>query len=286
MLAYGPGGPELAAPSAELLTAWGGAFGSWGHLDSDGNAMAIDSSTGGVLAGADTLAGDWRLGLMAGYGQSSFDSADRTASGSSEDYTLGLYGGTQWGNLAFRSGLAYSWHDMETSRSVALLGETLTGNYGADRLQAFGELGYRFDFGAGGIEPFANLAHVRLNTDGFTETGGAAALTSMGQTTDATFTTLGLRASSKFALGTTLATVHGMVGWRHAFGDTPTTTHAFAGGDMFTISGAPLTRDAALIEAGFDLGLSATASLGVTYSGQIAADAQDHGISAKLAVKF
>ena len=115
----------------------------------------------------------------------------------------------------------------------------------------FGELAYKADAGRFKFEPFANLAYVSVHTDGFTETGGAAALTSAGSTTDATFTTLGLRGSTDFALGGINATARGMLGWRHAFGDvTPTSSFAFAGGDTFTIAGVPIARDAAVIEAG------------------------------------
>ena len=286
VLAYGPGGPNLAASTPDGMTAWGGAFGSWGRLDGDGNATAIDTRTGGLLLGADSLVGDWRLGLMAGYGQSGFDSANGIASGSSDDYTLGLYGGTQWGNLAFRTGLAYGWHDLDTTRSVALLGETLHANYGAGAVQGFGEVSYRLDTAIAAFEPFVNLAHVRLDTDGFSETGGAAALTSSASTSHTSFTTLGLRASGKFALGTTLATAHATLGWRHAFGDTPSVTQAFSAGDAFTVAGTPIAADTALLAAGLDLDLSATASLGFSYTGQIAGKTQDHGIAATLGMTF
>lgn len=72
-----------------------------------------------------------------------------------------------------------------------------------------------------------------------------------------------------------------MVGWRHAFGDTtPTTTSAFAGGDAFTIAGTPIAEDALVLEAGFDVGLAQKATLGLSYSGQIASKASDHGFRA------
>jgi hypothetical protein len=61
---------------------------------------------------------------------------------------------------------------------------------------------------------------VNLDTDGFTETGGAAALNVLGDETTVTFTTLGLRASHQFSLDNGFSmTARGMLGWRHAFGD-------------------------------------------------------------------
>ncbi len=231
----------------------------------------------------------WRLGLLAGYSHSSFDSRDRASSGSSDNYHLGLYAGTEWGNLGFRSGLAYTRHDIETARTVSLPGLTdnLQGNYDAGSFQAFGELGYTIDTAVASFEPFANLAYVSLSTDAFAETGGAAALHSQSRTTDAAFTTLGIRASTDLDLGGMKATARGMLGWRHAFGDlTPLSTHAFASADAFTVAGAPIAEDAALLGAGLDLNLTDTTTLGVAYQGQFASDAQQHGFKANFAIRF
>ncbi|WP_258584586.1 autotransporter outer membrane beta-barrel domain-containing protein [Mesorhizobium sp. AR02] len=289
VMAYGDGGPEMVAADTDRFAVWGQAFGSWGITDSDGNAATFDRSTGGLLAGADTLVGGWRVGVLGGYSHSSFDVDARNSTGASDNYHLGLYGGTNWGAIALRGGAAYSWSSLSTHRSVAFNGFTdgLSADYDAGTAQAFGELAYKIDANKFAFEPFANLAYVSVHTDGFTETGGAAALTSAGSTTDATFTTLGLRGSTDFALGGIDATARGMLGWRHAFGDvTPTSTFAFAGGDAFTIAGVPIARDAAVVEAGLDLKMSANATLGLSYSGQFGGGTTDNGAKANLSVKF
>ncbi|TPI90206.1 autotransporter domain-containing protein, partial [Mesorhizobium sp. B2-8-6] len=294
VMAYGEGGPEMVAADTDRFAVWGQAFGSWGNTDSDGNAAAFDRSTGGLLAGADTLVGGWRVGLLGGYSHANFDADDRSSSGDADNYHLGLYGGTNWGAIAFRTGAAYSWSSLSTKRSVALNGfaDQLSADYDAGTAQIFGELAYKV--GSSGpdaegfkFEPFVNLAYVSVHTDGFTEKGGAAALTSAGSTTDATFTTLGLRGSTGFALGNINATARGMLGWRHAFGDTtPLSTVAFAGSDAFTIAGVPIATDSAVIEAGIDLKMSANATLALSYSGQFGGGAVDNGAKLDLAVKF
>lgn len=289
VMAYGDGGPEMVAADTDRFAVWGQAFGSWGNTDSDGNAAAFDRSTGGLLAGADTLVGGWRVGLLGGYSHSSFDADDRNSSGKSDSYHLGLYGGTNWGAIAFRTGAAYSWSSLSTKRSVAFNGFTdgLSADYDAGTAQVFGELAYKADAGQFRFEPFANLAYVSVHTDGFTEDGGDAALTSAGTSTDATFTTLGLRGSSDFAFGGMNVTARGMLGWRHAFGDlTPTSTFAFAGGDAFTIAGVPIARDSAVIEAGLDFNLASNATLGLSYTGQFGGGTVDQGAKVDLAVKF
>ncbi|PLP59326.1 autotransporter outer membrane beta-barrel domain-containing protein [Mesorhizobium loti] len=288
VLAYGEGGPALAPAATDRFAAWGAAFGSWGSFDGDGNAAALDASSGGFLTGLDGSVSDTvRLGVMTGYSHTRFSTEG--ASGASDNYHFGLYAGTQRGNLGFRSGLAYTWHDIETSRSIAIPGfaDSLSSDNDAGTFQAFGELGYRIETPIAALEPFANLAYVNLRTDGFTETGGAAALASHGGTTDTTFTTLGLRASSAFALGAARATARGMLGWRHAYGNVvPTSTHAFQAGSAFTIAGVPIARDSALIEAGLDLDLSDSATLGIAYQGQFGSGVEQNGLTARLAVRF
>lgn len=289
VMAYGEDGVQPVAADTERFAVWSQGFGSWGGTDSDGNAAAFDRSTGGILMGADGLVGDWRLGLVGGYSRTSFDVDDRHSSGESDNYHFGVYGGTNWGSIAFRTGAAYTWHRISTSRSVAFQGfaDQLSADYDAGTAQAFGELAYRTNAGPFAFEPFANLAYVNLHTDGFSETGGAAALTSGSSTTDATFTTLGVRASTDVTLGGVSATARAMLGWRHAFGDvTPTSTFAFAGGDDFTIAGVPIARDAMVMEAGFDVQLAANATLGLSYTGQFGPDAFDNGFKASVGVKF
>jgi outer membrane autotransporter protein len=289
VMAYGEGGPEMVAADTDRFAVWGQAFGSWGETDSDGNAAAFDRSTGGLLAGIDGLVGNWRAGLLGGYSHASFDADDRHSSGDSDSYHLGLYGGTDWGAVAFRTGAAYSWNSLSTKRLVAFDGfaDQLSAGYDASTAQVFGELAYKLDANRLKFEPFANLAYVSVHTDGFTEKGGDAALTSQSSNADATFTTLGLRASTDLGLGGIKATAHGTLGWRHAFGDvTPTSTFAFAGGDAFTIAGVPVARDNVVVEAGFDLQMSANATLGLSYAGQFGAHATDNGAKANLNVRF
>ncbi len=271
------------------LGAHGQVFGAWGRIDSDGNAARLDTSTGGFFMGADVPLGDWRMGLMAGHSHANFDAKDRSSSGDSDNFHLGLYGGTQWGALGFRFGAAYTRHDIGTSRAVAIPGltDSLTGGYDADTFQAFGEFGYRIEAGGSRFEPFAGLAHVNLDADGLHEGGGVAALTGDGGTTETTFSTLGLRASTAFDLDDTVLTAKGMVGWRRAFGDiVPLSTMRFDGGDAFSIAGVPIARNAAVIEAGLDLAIAPTATLGISYGGQFGSGVADQSFRASFNVKF
>lgn len=306
MLAYAP--PSGASPvqvaadmsmpvkavtvpaTTERFALWATGFGSWADMDGNGNAAGLSSDTGGFLIGADTpLADGWRIGVSGGYSYTSFDVSGRNSSGDSDNWHVGAYAGNQWGPLGLRTGLAYTWQDVETSRNVAFPGfaDQLNGDYDAGTFQAFGELGYAFDVAFATFEPFVNLAYVRLNTDGFGEQGGAAALTVAGSDMDTTFTTLGLRASVPFQLGDAAARLRGMAGWRHAFGDiVPLTTQAFFGSDSFTVAGVPIAEDAAVLEAGLDVLVGASTTLGVAYTGQFGDGVTQNGFNATLKVSF
>ncbi|MFE0236687.1 autotransporter domain-containing protein [Brucella anthropi] len=280
----------------DLYTGWGYAYGAWSEQDSTSNTGRMKSSVGGFVTGIDRLVYEnWRLGLLAGYSHTSFNVDSRASSGSSDNYTLGAYTGTEWqlsnGNaLAFSSGLAYTWHQIEMNRSVAFpaFGDNLNADYDAGTFQIFGELGYKIRLPKAVIEPYANLSYVRLGTDGFDEDGQTAAALSMNSDTmSTTFSTLGVRASTGFDLGTIPTTARADIGWRHASGDVnPVSTASFVGSNAFTVAGAPIAKDAAIIEAGLDFALSKDAILGVSYSGQFGSGAQRNGFNASLKVSF
>lgn len=294
--AIGAVAPASIASTQNLYTAWGYAYGASSRQDANGVAGDTKSSIGGFVTGIDgTVLDAWRLGFLAGYSHSSFNVGDRASSGSSNNYTLGAYAGTEWAlnngdALGFRSGLGYTWHDIDMNRSVAFPGfaDNVTADYDAGSFQIFGELGYKIHYGKALFEPYAGLAHLRLKTDGFNEKGQtAAALSVLSGTTETNFSTLGLRTSTEFVLGRILAMAHTDLGWRHAYGDiTPVSAASFIGSDAFTVSGLPIGQDAALIEAGLDLKLTEDATLGLSYNGQFAAGANQNGFNAKLSVSF
>lgn len=251
---------------------WAQGFGAWGSISGDGNAAGLDSDTGGFLVGADAeLQQAWRLGLLGGYSRTTFDSEATAGSGSTSTVHLALYSGGAVGPVRLRGGAAYGWSSVETARSV-IFPEAAgsSASYDATTGQLFGEIGYGIAAGRAEFEPFAGLAYVSLDTDGFTEQGGPMALSAGSGTTDTGFTTLGLRASSAFDLGTAKAGVKGMLGWRHAFNDVvPTTTYQFAAGSAaFEVAGLPVAKDALVLDLGVGVGLIKAARLDLSYAGQ------------------
>ncbi|WP_417020906.1 autotransporter domain-containing protein [Candidatus Phyllobacterium onerii] len=290
VLAYGPDGVEPQAAAGDRFAIWAQGLGSWADWNSNDQVPGLDRSVGGILIGGDVPFGEnVRVGALAGYSRTNIDEPDLGASADVDNYHLGIYGGAEFGTLNLRSGASYTWHAIDTNRLVQFTGsqEHLTADYGGGTAQIFGELGYEIQAESGTLEPFANLSYANLHVDSFAEKGGSAALAGASSDTDVTFTTFGLRGSKELLFGDATATLRGMAGWRHAYGDvTPLSSLTFAGMDSFEISALPIARDAALVEVGLDIDLAPATTFGFSYRGQIASEVQDHGVKADLTVRF
>ena len=269
---------------------WAQGFGASSQWTGDGNAAGLNRNIGGMFVGGDAQLGEHAVvGLMAGYGRSALNIGDRGSSAVLDSYTLGAYAGNLWDDISLKGGVAQTWHSLATSRVAAFSGfsDNLAASYGARTFQAFVEAAYGTDLGVGHVEPYANLTYINHSADGFSEQGGAASLYSSGQSTAAAVTTVGIRGEFPVDLGEKEATLSGGVGWRHTFGDAPTATHGFAaGGNSFTVTGVPLAQDTLVLDAGVRVDLSDSASLGLTYDGQIGAGVADHGAQLSLIVRF
>lgn len=283
-------GTKVAGEKDAPAALWVQSYGTWSKNSSDDNATTMDQTTTGVFAGYDAEIGEnVRLGALAGYSRTSFDVDSRASSGSSNNYHVGLYGGSRWGNTSLSGGVAYSAHSVDTSRSVWFTGlaEQLNADYHANTVQVYGEISHKLQAGGAVFEPFANLAYVHLKTDGFTESGGQAALRFDENTQNVTFSTLGLRAVTQLMLGSVQTNVTGVLGWQHGYGDVESADRAaFATGTAFDVSGIPVAKDSALVQLGFDFKASEQATLGVSYKGQFGSGVQSNSVNAKLGIKF
>ncbi|SDU15342.1 outer membrane autotransporter barrel domain-containing protein [Stappia sp. ES.058] len=233
----------------------------------------------------------WRTGVMAGYSRSRFEVRANNSSGSADSYHSGIYAGTRFGNIGLRMGAGYTFHALDTARAVAFTGfsDTLTADYTASTAQVFAEAGYAMRMDAVALEPFAGIAGINQHTDGFTETGGAAALTARSSNNLMGVTTLGLRGEAVIGrFNGITAALNGSLAWRHAFGEIdPAATMRFASGsDAFSVAGTPIDRNTALFEAGLSLEKDDTFALGLTYQGEAGATARDHTGRVSLLYRF
>ncbi|MFP1678573.1 autotransporter domain-containing protein [Alloalcanivorax sp. C16-2] len=289
----GPGAPGatlLARDADSGATVWTRAYGAWADRDAGGGVAGTEHRAGGLFLGADARpAPGWRLGALAGYGQTRLDVDGGDNRAESDDYHLGLFAGTRLDRLRLSLGLGHSRHQVDTERGIAFDGyQGRAGDrYDATTTQLFTEAGYRFDAGPVALEPFAGLARVRYQEDRHRETGDPAALSGGGEDADLNVATLGLRLGTGLGLAGLDARAHGTLGWQRTTGDVnPRTEHGFAGGQRFTVTGLPVADEAALLEAGLSLAPTPRTRLGLAYQGRFASDTRQQGANLTLNLAF
>lgn len=287
--------PASAWPSSKALPAWAEVVGHWQRYDGDGNAAQLKQRTTGLFLGMDQEVGTsgWRLGGSLGYTNANGKVADRSSESDVNSYSAAVYGGKSFGTgtgprINVLGGLAYTWHDIETTRKVTSLGQTLKADYSAHTAQLFAEVGYAIgQYDKVGFEPFAAVSLGQQRTGSFQERGGFAALKGRSSTDDLASTTLGVRVHSDFQLAGKEGRLRATVGWRHAFGDVTTKkTMAFEGGQNFTVAGSPLARNTAVLGLEADVALSRSAALVLGYQGEMGSGQRDHSANVKLRWAF
>lgn len=261
---------------------------AWGRL------IAGTSTIGGSVSGSTALVGGvdvelgdaWTLGLLAGIGSSAINST--TTSTNSVDLSAGLYGATEFSGFALRFGASITHHSVASTRKVEAPGvnETFMAAYGAATAQGFVELARQFHLGPVDVELFGDLGYARHVSPGFTETGGAGALTVAASSSDAVDTVLGVRAGRKLAMGTRLLTAGLTLAWKHRFAATPSTTNSMAGGAPFEVAGVSAAGSSLMAAADLRIDLDERSGLELAYSTEWGSSGFAHQISGRYASRF
>lgn len=269
---------------------WGQSVGSWGRQDGNSNHAASSRTTGGVLAGADVPVGESsRAGVVSGYTKTALGVAQRGSSLSSDDVYVGLYAGTSLDALTLSAGGDYAWHGITASRRVATADfvDNARGSTSARTAEFYGNAAYRFSFRQAIVEPFAQVAYVKLAIDALRERDSVMALAVHGTRHAVTYTTLGTRAATHFVFQGDSFTAHASLGWRHVSGDLKTgAAMSFADAGAFAVRGLPVARDALAVNAGIDVTVNKRVRLGISYDAQIGAHAMDAGVRGQLSWRF
>jgi len=287
------GGDERAREiPGTRLNMWVEGYGAWARLEGNANAARAKRDVGGFTLGVDGAVSDnWCVGFATGYGKSSTHVAARLSSLDVESYHLSAYAGGQLGRFGIRIGASHSWHSLDSDRTVAFAGfsDVLVAEYDGRSAQAFADIGYALDANGATLEPFVNVAMLRVDLSAFRERGGDGALAADDAGEEFGIGTLGMRAAQKFAIGAeSTLSLRGSAGWQRVIGDvSPEAVLRFAdGAGQFRIEGTPVARNAAVFEAGLDLAIGNNFVVGAGYTGQISGNHEDHGLTAHIALKF
>lgn len=285
--------PQYLAPvnQPQPVTFWTQGYGSWGDFSGNRNAASVDRNLGGFVSGFDAdIGGGWRAGLATGASFSDLSSKARYSTAEVESYNLGGYLGGMMGSFALRSGAMYAWHGIETTRAAAFPGfyEKEKADYNGHSSQVFGEVAYPVYQNDIAFEPFAGLAYVSVDTDGFRESGALAGLRSNGGSQDTGYSTLGLRAAVTMDWDGWLVTPRASIAWQHAFSDLDTNANMVfqSTGLGFGVNGVVLAEDTALLDLGLDFALGKNTEAGVSYIGQFGDGVSDNGVKGQFTWRF
>ncbi|RDZ29011.1 autotransporter domain-containing protein [Lysobacter silvisoli] len=273
--------------------AWAQVLKRGGHLRADGNAGTVDYNGDATLLGYDYRFGNgWRIGALGGTGRGDAQLDARRSRGELRSRYLGVYVGQNWGGFGLRAGADYARHEIEAKRDVAFPGfvDRTRADYDGSTRQAYVEGGYRFATGIWEWEPYAQYAQLRVDSDRFQESGGAAALSGASAEQRLDLSTLGLRFNLNLRgeqQTEDWLSLRGGIGRRHVGGaETPQATVAWRNGGAFQVRGAPLAEDTTVLEAGLAARLGQNGLLELSYSGQLADEARDHALNARYSLQF
>lgn len=269
---------------------WGEA--AYGLVESaarNGVAASRTDRRGG-LVGIDLGHDGLRFGAAGGYLTSDLGVRGRASHGDIDTRLVTAYAGWNRAALMLAGGISYSWHAIDTRRSVdtGALGGLQTAHYDATTAQAFGTAAYGVTRGAATFAPFVGFAHLRTHRDRFAEAGTAVALTVAGSTRTLDVLQAGARMYGTAPLGSATVLPHVAVSYQHIWGNTLGIAQAsFAGaGTGFSVVGARTGKDALRVEGGADLRFGNAFRLGTSAFGQSSGSIGEYGARASLSYAF
>ena len=280
---------RLDLPKHDGPALWIQGVGAQDDWSSDRNAAGYQRNSTGVIGGLELTRGKSKMGIAIGYTDGSLKLRDRLSNAKISGKHLDLYAGSKLGPINLSAGAQIADFDVDTNRDFSLgsIDQQAAASYDAKTYGAFARAGIQMPLGNGAIEPFIGVNWIRFDRRGFAENGGTLALDGMAEKSNWTFGSIGFKSqvpldpAKRFAV-----TFSGE--WQHALdGKATTATMRFAAGDpSFTVAGAPLARDAAIVDIAANYKLSDRLTIGAGYSGTIANYGMSNAGRANVSLRF
>ncbi|MCP3371683.1 autotransporter outer membrane beta-barrel domain-containing protein [Bradyrhizobium cajani] len=294
--------PEPADPIGKALagrrtaparSVWFGGYGNWDKVAASDIAFGTNTAIAGAALGADL----WHMpgftaGLAVGASTGQLRMAGRADRIDANAGHAGFYARGESGGFNLASAISYSFAALESSRTIAFLGETATASSRANTFAA--SLGIARPFATGWgftVEPFAKADWYSTRQGSLSETGapGVNQLVRAGSF-DVAYGTAGLRTNHRMMVpsgqtaqfGATLAV-------RHEFtGSAASTTVALEGapGIPFAITGVERARTVALTGAEMRWDFTTATSFKASYEGAFAPGYDRHTLRGLVRSEF
>lgn len=284
--------PAWAARPSNPWSVWGAAYG--GTATVGGNVVVgsqdLTARVWGVAGGADyRISPDTLAGFAFAGGGTGFSLANGLGSGSGDLFQAGAFARHNFGSAFVSAALAYGWHDVTTTRTVAAAGlDVMQGRFRADALSGRLEAGYRFLMPFAGITPYAAVQAINFRLPAYAEQTlagtGVFALSYAAQTTTDTRSELGLRSDKSFAVRDAVLTLRGRAAWAHDYNPDRTVTALFQAlpGASFVVNGARPDANSAVVSAGAEMKWLNGLSLAATFTGEFSGNTNSHAGKAVL----
>jgi len=276
----------------QLYSFWGTAYGSNGRIGGDAATGSADRSIGdvhaaagldasimpGVIAGVAISGGKAHAGLPGVIGAINADVMQ-----------AGVYGTAETGPIKLGGALSFAHLDNQVSRSIPALGSSLTSSYAtmawSGRLEASATL---LDWNDFSFSPLVAFQATQATSPGIIEAGGAGAL-ELGRRSDLTSRTeLGIEIDGDTMLGDIPITGQLRAAWAHYLEPDAQLTSSLVSlpGSPFTVRGAEMDRNSALLSFDIKAQLSDSVSLGFNLGGELSANSARLGGAAQLKASF
>ena len=272
------------------ISVWGSAVGGYGSINGDGNAARVSHSMSGFLAGVDLpVARGLRAGIAGGYTNQTVHIDGRGSHATSQGGNALVYASWTGNGFQIAGGGQYGGLSSRVTRDIGALSQTDRDHQSGRVWQVFADAGYGIRMRAATIEPYAGVTHISARSGRFAENGSVSALSGAAAAESETSTTLGVRAAGDgIMLDGRSLTPKLDLGWRHSFDPVrPVQALTFTDtGQSFTVSGAPLERDAVTVKASLDWAISADILASVGYDGAFSSKTRDNRARASVSIRF
>ncbi|KRE17435.1 hypothetical protein ASE63_13360 [Bosea sp. Root381] len=291
-------GPSFSAypEPARNYGVWAAATGSKTRIDGDRlTGTRSNSGSSGLLAvGIDLkLLPDTIVGVAVGAGEVRSTQSDGLSSTRADILQAALYGMTRFGAFSFGATLGYASLDTFTTRSIPVLGQSVTGEYRAEVWGGRIEAGYDALRMAGWtVTPFMAGQFQSVRQPGFTErdavTQLAAGVTVSGRDSLTSRGEFGAKVQAEFALGGLRSTAFLRAAWAHYFKQDNVMSASLTAlpGAAFAVRGAQPDRNAALVSTGLDIKLSPAMTAGARFDGEFSSNVRSYAGTANLRWAF
>ncbi len=268
--------------------------GNFGDQRARGQEPGFNFHTAGATLGVDYRFTDqFILGTAFGYLSTASDFDASAGDFSARGFSASAFGTYYIGNQLYVDMVAtYGWNDYDTTRTTVLPGVAAKGETDGTQFALSVGGGYNFNFGGLTVGPLARVDYIKVDIDGFRETGaGIFDLDVAGQSATSVTTALGGRMSYAISMawGVLLPSIHAE--WQHEFeGDSRLVTGSLVADPLHTIFAVQTTkhsRDYANVGAALSATFAAGTSAFISYDAVVGRDDfTSHGFTAGVRVEF